>query len=83
MKSANFPASYETKFRDAGAPALLDTAGTIGSTIVNSIIVFVLTFMMLVEGPMWLRRTLKLISARKHRQRVNDVAYDDPIHLVG
>lgn len=71
---SQFSGELRDKFREVGAPALLDTAGTIGSTIINSIIVFVLTFMMLVEGPMWLQRIFKLISARKHRQRVNDLA---------
>lgn len=65
-----FSSDFRNKFSDLGAPALASTAGTIGSTVVNAIIVFVLTFMMLVEGPLWLKRTFKLISSKKRRDHV-------------
>ncbi|MGI9028114.1 MAG: AI-2E family transporter [Candidatus Saccharimonadales bacterium] len=71
---SQFSTEFKNKFSHT-APALLSTAGTIGSTVINLIIVFVLTFMMLVEGPLWLQRIFKLISARKHRQHVKDLAY--------
>jgi len=70
-----FSSEFRGKFQDFGAPALASTAGTIGTTIINAIIVFVLTFMMLVEGPLWLQRIYKLISSRKHRDHAKELGY--------
>ncbi|MBW3569020.1 AI-2E family transporter [Candidatus Parcubacteria bacterium] len=69
-----FSAEFRDKFKDIGAPALAKTAGTIGTTVVNAIIVFVLTFMMLVEGPMWLQRSFKLISSKRRRDHIKGLA---------
>jgi predicted PurR-regulated permease PerM len=72
---SQFSSELRNKFSSIGAPALANTAGTIGSTLVNMIIVFVLTFMMLVEGPLWIKRFFKLISAKKRREHVQNLAF--------
>lgn len=74
---------FKHKFQDVGAPAIASTAGTIGSTVINLLIVLVLTFMMLVEGPTWLTRMYKLISRRKHREHVKKLAYSMYRVVVG
>lgn len=51
------------------AQPVLSTAGAIGATIVSVIIVFVMTFMMLVEGPAWLDRFWALQPGRKRKHR--------------
>ena len=56
---------FGSRFSELGAPAL-STAGKIGSTIVNTIVVLVLTFMMLVEGPVWMERYFAILKP-KHR----------------
>lgn len=71
---AQFSDDFSNKFKDVGGPVLADTAGAIGSAVVSTIIVFVLTFMMLVEGPLWLKRIIKLISKSK-RDNVQKLAY--------
>lgn len=66
-----FSADFGNKFKDLGAPALA-TAGAIGSAVVNMVTILVLTFMMLVEGPMWLKRIFASMSPakRKHREEL-------------
>ncbi|MEI6480739.1 MAG: AI-2E family transporter [Candidatus Saccharibacteria bacterium] len=51
---------------------VLSTAGKIGSTLTSTIAVLVLTFMMIVEGPMWLTRfwALQPKSHREHGQKL-------------
>jgi predicted PurR-regulated permease PerM len=68
-----FSADFGNKFKDVGGP-VLTTAGVIGSTVVNTITVLILTFMMLVEGPMWINRFISLISPNK-RKRAEDLAH--------
>jgi predicted PurR-regulated permease PerM len=58
---------FAKKF-DVGEPAL-SAAGAIGSTLANIIVVLVLTFMMLVEGPLWLQRFWTLTPANKRKER--------------
>lgn len=72
----NFTADFGNKFKDLGEPAL-NTAGAIGSAVVSTITVFVLTFMMLVEGPMWIKRlwAVQPIQKRKHRQELGRKMY--------
>lgn len=48
---------------------LFDTAGRIGGTIVSTITVLVLTFMMLVEGPSWLNLAWRLHPDGDREQR--------------
>lgn len=57
---------------------LVSTAQAIGTTIVSIITVFVLTFMMLVEGPKWLKKFWELQpkANRRHRKEVASKMYD-------
>jgi len=50
-----FASDFGARFGDIGKPAL-STASKVGSTLFSTIIVLVLTFMMLVEGPMWIKK---------------------------
>lgn len=50
-----FTTDFSKRFDNIGEP-ILSTASAIGSTIVSVIVVLVLTFMMLIEGPAWLKR---------------------------
>lgn len=51
---------------------VLSTAGRIGSTVTSTVAVLVLTFMMIVEGPMWLARfwALQPKARREHGQKL-------------
>ncbi|MCW1908223.1 MAG: AI-2E family transporter [Candidatus Saccharibacteria bacterium] len=53
---------------------VLSTAGRIGGTIVSSITVLILTFMMLVEGPYWLSKILDM-QPKSERERRRKIAY--------
>ena len=68
--------STRFKVSDAAQP-VLSTAGAIGATIVSVLTVFVLTFMMLVEGPAWLDRfwALQAKHRRKHRREIAHKMY--------
>lgn len=72
---SQFSSEFKNKFKDVGVPVLAESAGKIGTTIINFIIIFVLTFMMLVEGPLWLQRLNKLISSKKRRDHTAKLAY--------
>lgn len=61
-------ADFRDQFKDIGEPAL-STAGRVGSTVVSTVAVFVLTFMMLVEGPAWLKRIFEAQPERKREKR--------------
>ncbi len=50
---------------------VFSTAGRVGGTIVSVITVLVLTFMMLVEGPIWLKRLMDLQPYDKRAKRRN------------
>ncbi len=63
-----FTSDFNAKFGDIGKP-VLSTAGAIGSTVANTIVVLVLTFMMLIEGPVWLRRFWEVQPAAKRARR--------------
>ncbi len=52
---------------------LLDAISTIGSTLVGIITVLILTFMMLVEGPRWIRRFWE-VQNKKHVDKRREVA---------
>lgn len=48
----------------------LATAGKVGATFAKTLIVFVMTFMMLVEGPVWMEKYFKsLLKSRRERQK--------------
>lgn len=66
-----FSADFSDRFKDVGKP-VLSTAGVIGSTVVSTVTVLVLTFMMLVEGPAWLNRFWAVQDERKreHRKKI-------------
>ncbi len=68
--------NFKDKFSDISKPAI-STASTIGTTIVSIIVVFVLTFMMLIEGPVWIKRILDIQpeKSRKHRAMLADKMY--------
>lgn len=78
-----FSKDFGSKFKDLGAPALA-TAGAIGSAVINMITILVLTFMMLVEGPMWLKRIFSAMSPskRKHREELARKMYRVVIGFV-
>lgn len=69
-------ADFKDNFRNVGQ-AGVSTAGRIGATVVSIVVVFVLTFMMLIEGPMWLDRFFKAQPKNKRikRQRVANRIY--------
>ncbi len=68
--------SNKFKVSDAAQP-VLSTAGAVGATVVSIITVFVLTFMMLVEGPAWLDRfwALQPKHKRHHRREIAGKMY--------
>lgn len=60
----------QSHYQDIGG-TVFNTAGRIGGVIISIITVFVLTFMMLVEGPIWLERLWEMqddkkVAKRKH-----------------
>lgn len=67
-----FTKDFSSRFGDIGKP-VLSTAGAIGSFVANTIVVLVLTFMMLVEGPMWLNRLWAIHPAGTRNKR-KDIA---------
>lgn len=48
---------------------IIDTGKRIGGTFISTLAVLVMTFMMLIEGPMWFNRILSLFPANKHERR--------------
>jgi len=48
---------------------VLSTASKIGSGIVSTLAVLVMTFMMIVEGPMWFKRIMDLQDSKKREHR--------------
>jgi len=67
----DFATDFEARFSDVGKP-ILTTAGAVGSAVVATITVLVLTFMMLVEGPSWVDRIVAIQpkSKRAHRKEL-------------
>jgi predicted PurR-regulated permease PerM len=55
--------------------SLLSTAQKIGSSLFALLTVLVLTFMMLIEGPRWIKFTKRLIPPHQHK-RAEQMAYD-------
>ncbi len=60
--------SYVERLGDVSEP-VINTAGRVGGTIVSIITVLILTFMMLVEGPMWLEKFIALQPEKKRQKR--------------
>ncbi len=67
----DFASDFEARFSDVGKPVLA-TAGAVGTAVVTTITVLVLTFMMLVEGPLWVDRLVAIQpkSKREHRKLI-------------
>ncbi len=63
---------FSYRFKDIHRP-VLSTAGRIGSGLISTITVLILTFMMLVEGPFWLEKILDMQAAEK-RERLRRLA---------
>lgn len=59
------------------AEPVLDTASRAVATVVSLVTILVLTFMMLIEGPLWFERFLSLQSASKrdHRRKIAQRMY--------
>lgn len=72
-----FSRDFGNRFGDVGAP-VLSTAGAILTAVGSTIIVLVLTFMMLVEGPLWMKRfwAIQPASKREHRRRIGMRMYN-------
>lgn len=64
--------SITSKLDDASGAAVT-TVTSIGSGLVKTVTVLVMTFMMLVEGPRWVRLGQNLVP-KKHRKRVTDLS---------
>lgn len=66
-----FASDLGSRLDDISGP-VLSTAGRIGSTVASTIVVLVLTFMMLVEGPAWMKRfwSVQSPAKRAHRQEI-------------
>ena len=72
----NIGDDFSQRFKDVRQP-LLTTAGRVGSTLISVITVFVLTFMMLVEGPFWHQKfwALQAEGRREHRKKIAQRMY--------
>lgn len=60
---------------DVAGGAAVSTLTSIGSGLVKLVTVLVMTFMMLVEGPRWVRLAQSLVP-KKHRQRATELSRD-------
>jgi len=58
-----------------GAGTAVSTAGKVGTSIFTVLTILVLTFMMLIEGPRWVR-LFQEITPAKHRDHMSSVARD-------
>jgi predicted PurR-regulated permease PerM len=56
---------FSDKVSDDFTGPVFSTAGRIGGTLLSIITVFVLTFMMLIEGPVWFKRILEMQPEEK------------------
>jgi predicted PurR-regulated permease PerM len=59
---------FSNRIGDFSGP-VLSTAGKVGGALVSVITVLVLTFMMLVEGPLWVDRILQLVPEQTRARR--------------
>ncbi|MCA9333252.1 AI-2E family transporter [Candidatus Saccharibacteria bacterium] len=68
--------NFNQRFGNVSKP-IINTAGRVGSIIVSTITVLILTFMMLVEGPLWVDKFIALQpeSERKKRREVVNRMY--------
>lgn len=61
--------NYKERFGENITDPVLNTAGRIGGTLVSIITVLILTFMMLVEGPMWFKKYLSIQPENMRKKR--------------
>ncbi|HEX5456710.1 MAG TPA: AI-2E family transporter [Candidatus Saccharimonadales bacterium] len=59
---------FSNRFKNVQEP-VLSTAGAVGTAFISTITVLVLTFMMLVEGPMWLEKIIEIQPKGKREAR--------------
>ncbi len=59
---------FSNKFKDVGQP-VLSTAGAVGTAVISTITVLVLTFMMLIEGPAWFDKIIAIQPKDKRHPR--------------
>lgn len=59
---------FSNRTSNIAEPAI-STAGRVGGTLISIITVFVLTFMMLIEGPLWYKRFLAMQPTEKRQKR--------------
>lgn len=64
----NMTNEFSHRFSDISKPTL-SAANTVGSTVVSTLAVFVMTFMMLIEGPKWLGRFWQIQPKNKREER--------------
>lgn len=62
-----FASDFADKFKDSGKP-ILDTAGAVLTAVASTIVVLVLTFMMLVEGPRWIEKFFAIQPKQKREK---------------
>lgn len=62
----NVSSQFSNRLKNAGGTAF-STVQTIGSSVFSMLTILVLTFMMLVEGPRWLRFTKEIIPDKHHK----------------
>jgi len=67
--------SSATQFASGIGTGLIAGIGSIVSIITTSIIILVLTFLMLVEGPMWMKRLWNLYSNKKQMEQHRSTVY--------
>jgi len=76
-----------TQFATGIGSALINSISSVFSTIVSVILVLVLTFLMLVEGPMWLRRLWSIYDDKDrmeyHKQLLNRMYTVVTSYVVG
>jgi predicted PurR-regulated permease PerM len=71
-----FTGNLQERTKDLRQPVVA-TAGRVGSALVSIITVLVLTFMMLVEGPIWIKRYWRFVPKRRreHEQMLAEKMY--------
>lgn len=79
----HFTSDFGSRFKDLGKPAL-STAGKVGTGVVSTVTVLVLTFMMLVEGPVWIERYFTTLKPerRKHHKKLAKRMYKVVVSYV-
>ena len=72
----NIATDMRSRLKDLPQP-VLSTASRIGSGLVSTVAVLVMTFMMLVEGPMWFETIMRLQAKKKraHRREIASKMY--------